>query len=103
MSAMANAFMRAFGTPEAQFINNAPYTPAKEDKKAKAVFVEEPEDDFVQITNEHGFPEMGFYDRGHWFPVCASCRCHMMPNRGGGMSCDDCQHSAMIEMSHDYQ
>jgi hypothetical protein len=97
---MANAFMRAFGTPEANIINRAPVTSTKEDKKP--VVVEEPEDEFIRITNEYGHPEMGFFDKGHWFPVCASCRCHMMPNRGGGMACDGCQHSALMEMSHDY-
>lgn len=100
MTAMANAFKRAFGASESSIVNSAPFTPSKETKKPEVV--EEPGDEFIEITNEHGYPEMGFFDKGHWFPVCASCRRHMMPNRGGGMACDDCQHSALMEMSHDY-
>lgn len=99
MTAMSNAFLRAMGVPETKISNSAPFTPSEKEDNAA---LEEPEDMFVKITNKHGHPELGFYEKDHWFPVCTSCHCHKMPNLGGGTACEQCQNDALAEMAHDY-
>lgn len=58
-------------------------------------------DEFEQITNNFGFPELGFYEKGSWFPVCSQCHCHKLPNRGQGMLCSDCEHDFDLECERD--
>lgn len=62
------------------------------------------DDDIFEATNEFGFPQM-FQHSGTStkpFPICISCHCYVMPNRGQGMVCGDCAHRAEVEMAHDY-
>lgn len=63
----------------------------------------EDENEFFEVEkNEFGYPQR--YQRAHGkeYPVCACCRNAVMPNRGQGSACDDCQAEAMDEASHDY-
>lgn len=57
--------------------------------------------DFEGLT-ETGHKQMYTQSPQGIFAICCSCKAMMMPNRGGGMACDKCQHEWEIEMSHDY-
>ncbi|MBK6616356.1 hypothetical protein [Ottowia sp.] len=51
-----------------------------------------------EVTNEHGFPQM-VDEEGS--PICASCAAAVMPNRGQGMICDQCDHEFTLHCLHD--
>lgn len=61
--------------------------------------------DFYDVAqNEHGHPQT--YQRGSVteedHTVCACCHAAVMPNRGQGSACEQCQHEHLLECQHDY-
>lgn len=104
MPSIANAFRRAFGWPEDNSIwsnweikNRRRYDePDELDDLGRFGYSE-----FEKI-NDYGFKELGFYDADRWFPICAECGSHVMPNRGQGMLCDSCAHDFEVHCAHDY-
>lgn len=105
MTSIANAFRKAFGVPENNHIQEKVVHPIKQEDVLDQL---DPADETrfgygeYERTNERGFKELGFWENNRWFPICAQCGCHAMPNRGQGMICDDCDHQLMIEFQHDY-
>lgn len=65
-----------------------------------------PEDEeFVyEGVTSTGHPQMYLRtdDGGSDIAVCCTCSACMMPNAGGGMACDSCQHTAYMEAAADY-
>lgn len=110
MTTMENAFRKALGQPE----NNRITGDYKEIQEQKKRFKEQQKrlDDLeaeesrfgfgeYERENEYGYKDLGFYDRGSWFPICYQCGCHKMANRGEGMICDNCHHESISHMSYD--
>lgn len=64
-----------------------------------------PEEDipeFIEFTNEHGFPQMMQHGgKGQYFAVCCQCKACVMPNRGQGMICDQCDHEFTLHCEAD--
>jgi len=63
---------------------------------------DEDETTFVDETNEYGFPQTYQVDRECKTPVCPHCHALVMPNRGQGTLCTECQHDFDVECDHDY-
>lgn len=82
-------------------MNHEPYQFSNIRKLELKEAAEAEADEFEQITNQFGFPEWGFYEKGKWFPVCSQCNSHKLPNRGQGMLCPDCEHEFNMECEHD--
>lgn len=102
---MENAFRKAMGQEPNNRITSKTEEKLRDEKVAKEI---EEENNFgrfglgeEEITNKHGYKELGFYDNGRWFPICAQCGAHTMPNHGQGMCCDSCHHDAFMHTTHD--
>jgi hypothetical protein len=48
-------------------------------------------DEFIEGTNDYGYPQVFQYTGQGYMPVCAQCNAAVTPNRGGGMLCDTCE------------
>ena len=102
MTTMENALRKALGQPENNRITGD-YKEIQEQKR-----LEEEQQKRLDETryglgefereNEYGYKDLGFYDKGHWFPICTACGCHKMANRGEGTVCDHCNYQA----THDH-
>lgn len=63
----------------------------------------------MELENKYGFidhvlvenGEIVRFGNGDPMPVCPSCLCHVMPNRGGGSVCDTCDHELTMHCMHD--
>lgn len=111
MSALANAFKRAAGVPEVDIKNNIP-TPyygrkviARDvmEKIKKPEPVQKPDPTYLEMHNNHGYKDFGYFGDGRFHVVCASCHACKMENRGGGTVCEKCNDDALAQMRADYE
>lgn len=107
MTTMENALRKALGQPENNRITGDWKEKQDQEKRdaAHRLRMEELDDDETRYglgeferENEYGYKDLGFYDKGHWFPICTACGCHKMANRGEGTVCDHCNYQA----THDH-
>lgn len=55
------------------------------------------------VKNQYGFNDCLDINCLYVYnPTCPICHCSVMPNRGGGMICDACDHVITIECQRDY-
>lgn len=63
----------------------------------------------IELENKYGFidhilvenGEIVRFPSGSPMPVCPSCLCHVMPNRGSGSTCDACNYESTLHFEHD--
>ena len=65
-------------------------------------FDKDPEEFDFEGTTDTGHRQWYTQSPQGIFAICCNCKAMMMPNRGAGMACDNCQHEWEMEMSHDY-
>ena len=58
---------------------------------------------YRDVENKHGFKDCLDINCDHpYIPLCPTCHCCVMPNRGQGMICDTCDHEFTLHCQHDY-
>ena len=110
MTTMENALRKALGQP----VNNRTTGDYKEIQEQKRLEekqqkrldeLDEEESRFgfgeYERENEYGYKDLGFFDKGSWFPICSQCGSHKIANRGEGTVCDQCHYQTMLKMAHD--